>query len=157
MWMSSLGKPPSRNLPARYSAITGTWCSPIEVCIAMIERKISSAWVRVAGGARGGAPAAGATTQAAHRARNSRIEFPIVSCAPSANDPCALALHDGFNFPGVDLGGIAGRRHRQRAVCGAVLDRCLRALAFEERIREAGRETVAAADAIVDLQVFSLD
>src|SRR5215472_14790077 len=64
----------------------------------------------------------------------------------SSNNPGALALYDGLDFLGIDHGRVAGRRHGERAVRGAIIHRRLRPLPFEEGIRKAGGEAIAAAD-----------
>src|SRR3569832_738171 len=73
----------------------------------------------------------------------------------SADDARALAHHHRLYFLDVDHRRVAGRRQRQRAMCRAVHDGGLRTLALHESIRETGRESVAAADAVIDLEVLA--
>src|SRR5437016_6399362 len=49
--------------------------------------------------------------------------------------------------------GVAGRRHRERAVRRAVIDRLLRIARGHEAVNEAARKTVAASDAVEDFEV----
>ena len=63
------------------------------------------------------------------------------------------ALHRAHHLGERRHGGVAGRRHRQRAVRDAALERPLRILAGEQPVDEPGRERIAAADAIEDLDV----
>src|SRR5262245_17372515 len=70
--MSSSAKPPARNLPARDSAIAGTWCNPIDVLKAMIDWKMSRAWSRTGCGASARALPSTATA-AASRQKSCRM------------------------------------------------------------------------------------
>ena len=72
--------------------------------------------------------------------RMTRAPLPFITASTS------FTLHHG---------GVARRGHGQRAMRRAVLHRRLRTLAFQEAVGEAGGEAVAAADAVVDLQVLA--
>src|SRR5438067_4803946 len=85
---------------------------------------------------------------AAPRAR--RGLSPLRSASPG--HPRPSALHDPQDLVQGRHRGVAGRGHGQRAVGGAALDRPLRALAGQQPIDEPGREGVAAADAVHDLE-----
>ena len=64
-----------------------------------------------------------------------------------------FSLHNGLDLLDIDHRGVARRGHRQRAVGRAIVDRRLGTLAFQEAVSEARGEAVAAADAVVDLQI----
>ena len=53
--------------------------------------------------------------------------------------------------------GVAGGRHRERAVRRAVVHRLRGVVERHEAVDEAGRERIAAADAVVDLEAGALD
>src|SRR6478672_11353112 len=73
---------------------------------------------------------------------------PLNSSTPAARDVHQLIQRD--------LAGVAHRGHEHRAVRDAEVHALLRFLAGEEAVGEAGRETVAAADAIFDFEVVVL-
>src|SRR6188474_3859225 len=87
-------------------------------------------------------------------ATRGNISRRFMVCA-SANDARPLALHDGLDFLDVDHRGVAWCGHRKRAMRRAVFDCRLRPLAFHEAVREARGETIAAAHAVIDLEVFA--
>src|SRR3954468_17362287 len=73
----------------------------------------------------------------------------------SADDARAFALHDRLDFLDVDHRGVPGRGHGERAVCRAVFHGGLWTLALEEAIRKTRGEAIAAAHAVVDLEILA--
>src|ERR1044071_625620 len=71
----------------------------------------------------------------------------------SSRHPRRPALHHALDFGERGHAGVAGRRHRERAVRGATFDGVLRAFVCEESVDQAGGEGVAAADAVEDLEI----
>src|ERR1041384_7676985 len=69
-------------------------------------------------------------------------------------DPRAAALHDVLDFLEGDHRRVAPRRLRERAMRRAVLDRFLRRFSREQPENYAACESVAAAHAVLDLEVF---
>src|ERR1035441_2359446 len=73
-----------------------------------------------------------------------------------ARDARGLSLHQVKHFGQRGHGGIARGGHSQRAVSGAAFHGPLRRLAGEKTVDEAGSETGATADAVVDFEILAV-